>query len=69
MKTKAVLQELFELLESYSPSWYSEEQRERAKTALKHVERPALELLQPARKQPPSPSSAESKIAAGPYLQ
>ena len=69
MKTKAVLQELFELLESYSPSWYSEEQRQRALAALKHVEKPSLQLLQSPRKQQPSVSSPEPKIAAGRYLQ
>jgi hypothetical protein len=69
MKAKAVLQELFELLESYAPSWYSEEQRLRALAALKQVEKPALRLLQSPAKQRPSSSSAESKIAASRYIQ
>ena len=69
MKAKAVLQELFELLESYAPSWYSEEQRERTLAALKLAEKPALRLLQSPAKQRPSSSSVESKIVAGRYLQ
>lgn len=69
MKTKAVLQELFELLESYAPSWYSEEQRERTLAALNHAQKPALRLLQSPAKQQPSSSSAGSKIAASRYLQ
>jgi hypothetical protein len=31
---KAVLQELFELLEEYAPVWYTEELHDRAKAAL-----------------------------------
>lgn len=31
---KAVLQELFDLLEEYAPVWYTEELHDRAKTAL-----------------------------------
>ncbi|KAA6465000.1 hypothetical protein DYQ86_03340 [Acidobacteria bacterium AB60] len=49
MKAKEVLQELFELLEAYAPSWYTEEQRDRAMAALhypdKYADKPALHLL------------------------
>ena len=69
MKTKAVLQELFELLESYAPPWYSEEHRDRTIAALKHVEKPALQLLQPSQKRQASSSPSEPEVAAGRYLQ
>lgn len=65
MKTKAVLLELFELLETYAPSWYSEEQRDRAIAALNYSDKAALRLVKP-------PSSGQSAPAApepGPLLQ
>ena len=34
---KTVLEELFELLEDYSPAWYTEEQRARTLNALLRV--------------------------------
>jgi hypothetical protein len=55
MKTKAVLQELFDLLEAYAPSWFTEEQRDRAVTALQHTDKPELHLVKPA---PPARSGA-----------
>lgn len=48
MKTKAVLLELFELLETYAPAWYSEEQRDRALAALKHTDIARLRLINPS---------------------
>jgi len=35
-----VLAELFELLEDYAPTWYSEDLHDRAQTALRHLKRP-----------------------------
>jgi len=47
MKTKDVLQELFDLLEAYAPAWYTEEQRGRAAAALDYPENPGLHLIKP----------------------
>lgn len=65
MKTKAVLLELFELLESYAPAWYSEEQRDRAIAALKYSDRAALRLVKPSR----DDRSASAPSEPGPLTQ
>ena len=65
MKTKAVLIELFELLEAYAPSWYSEEQRDRAIAALKYTDRAGLRLLKSGN----HPGHPQSSIEPGTLLQ
>jgi len=64
MKTKAVLLELFELLETYAPAWYSEEQRDRAIIALNYTDKAALRLVKPS----PSDRSSSSAAEPGPLL-
>jgi hypothetical protein len=59
MKTKAVLLELFELLETYAPAWYSEEQRDRAIAALNYTDKAGLRLVKPRPANQPSRASAE----------
>lgn len=85
MKPKAVLRELFDLLEAYAPTWFTEEQRDRAIAALDHGDIPGLHLVQPlsseqpsARTEPlhsqaPDPSTAKprpiGKAGSSNYLQ
>jgi len=69
MKTKAVLQELFDLLEAYAPAWYTEEQHHRAVAALQQA-KPGLQLVRPSS-EPGTAESAPSraKTDTGAYLQ
>jgi hypothetical protein len=70
MKTKAVLRELFDLLEAYAPAWYTEDQRTRAAAALRHGDQPQLHLVMPDSGShapnaiPPPPSLAPDPQAA-----
>jgi hypothetical protein len=85
MKTKAVLQQLFDLLEEYAPAWYTEEHRDRVAAALDYPEKPALRLIKSSpsgqdasadtAEQASSPASSDAvrrkllKSEAGVYLQ
>jgi hypothetical protein len=67
MKTKAVLLELFELLESYAPAWYSEDQRDRAIAALRYTDKAGLRLIETSSGNQPRHSPAT--VGPGPLLQ
>ena len=72
MRPKAVLKELFDLLESYAPSWYTEEHHKRVATALHHPIKPGPRLVKPAQptQAPRAGSERDStKPGNGTYIQ
>lgn len=72
MRPKAVLKELFDLLESYAPTWYTQEQHQRVSTALRLSPKPGPQLVKPRQQNHASPESSElnpETPGSGVYLQ